>query len=242
MAGLIISGLLALGVVVLLFMVIRIVPQRQVYVVERLGKYQTSLDAGLHFLMPFIDRVAYKHSQKEIVRDVPRQSCITKDNIEVSIDGVMYLQVIDPKAASYGVDDYVMAAQQLAQTTLRSVIGKIDLDKTFEERGEINMEVVRAVDEAAQPWGVKVLRYEVADINLPVSIKDAMEKQVRAERERRAVVAESEGERQAAINRSEGDRQAAINRSEGEKQEMINISEGEKMKQINEAEGRARQI
>jgi regulator of protease activity HflC (stomatin/prohibitin superfamily) len=231
MAGLIISALIALGVVILLFMVIRIVPQRQVYVVERLGKYQTSLEAGLHFLMPFIDRVAYKHSQKEIVRDVPRQSCITKDNIEVSIDGVMYLQVIDPKAASYGVDDYVMAAQQLAQTTLRSVIGKIDLDKTFEERGEINMEVVRAVDEAAQPWGVKVLRYEVADINLPVSIKDAMEKQVRAERERRAVVAESEGERQAAINRSEGDRQAAINRSEGEK-----------MKQINEAEGRARQI
>ena len=242
MAGLIISGLLALGVVVLLFMVIRIVPQREIYVVERLGKYQSSMDAGLHFLMPFIDRVAYKHSQKEIVRDVPRQSCITKDNIEVSIDGVMYLQVVDPKAASYGVDDYVMAAQQLAQTTLRSVIGKIDLDKTFEERGEINMEVVRAVDEAAQPWGVKVLRYEVADINLPVSIKDAMEKQVRAERERRAVVAESEGERQEAINRSEGDRQAAINRSEGEKQEMINISEGEKMKQINEAEGRAQQI
>ena len=242
MAGLFISGLLALGVVVLLFNIIRIVPQREVYVVERLGKYHTSLDAGMHFLMPFVDRVAYKHSLKEIVRDVPRQSCITKDNIEVSIDGVMYLQVIDPKAASYGVDDYVLASQQLAQTTLRSVIGKIDLDKTFEERGEINMEVVRAVDEAAQPWGVKVLRYEVADINLPVSIKDAMEKQVRAERERRAVVAESEGERQAAINRSEGDRQAAINRSEGEKQEMINISEGEKMKQINEAEGRAQQI
>ena len=242
MEGLIISGLIAIGAVVLLFMVIRIVPQRQVFVVERLGKFQTSLDAGLHFLMPFIDRVAYKHSLKEIVRDVPRQSCITKDNIEVSVDGVMYLQVIDAKAASYGVDDYVMASQQLAQTTLRSVIGKIDLDKTFEERGEINMEVVRAVDEAAQPWGVKVLRYEVADINLPASIKDAMEKQVRAERERRAVVAESEGDRQAAINRSEGDRQAAINRSEGEKQEMINISEGEKLKQINEAEGRARQI
>ena len=167
MAGLIISALIALGVVILLFMVIRIVPQRQVYVVERLGKYQTSLEAGLHFLMPFIDRVAYKHSQKEIVRDVPRQSCITKDNIEVSIDGVMYLQVIDPKSASYGVDDYVMAAQQLAQTTLRSVIGKIDLDKTFEERGEINMEVVKAVDEAAQPWGVKVLRYEVAASTCP---------------------------------------------------------------------------
>ena len=231
MAGLIISALIALGVIVLLFMVIRIVPQRQVYVVERLGRYQTSLEAGLHFLMPFIDRVAYKHSQKEIVRDVPRQSCITKDNIEVSIDGVMYLQVIDPKAASYGVDGYVMAAQQLAQTTLRSVIGKIDLDKTFEERGEINMEVVRAVDEAAQPWGVKVLRYEVADINLPVSIKDAMEKQVRAERERRAVVAQSEGEREAKINISEG-----------QKQETINLSEADKMRQINEAEGKAREI
>ena len=242
MQGLIISALIALGVIVLLGMTIRIVPQRNVYVVERLGKYRTSLEAGMHILMPFIDKVAYKHSLKEIVRDVPRQSCITKDNIEVSIDGVMYLQVVDPKSASYGVDDYVMAAQQLAQTTLRSVIGKIDLDKTFEERSEINMEVVQAVDEAAQPWGVKVLRYEVADINLPASIKDAMEKQVRAERERRAEVAESEGDRQAAINRSEGDRQAAINRSEGEKQEMINISEGEKMKQINEAEGRARQI
>lgn len=242
MMGLIIPALLALAVITLLFMTVRIVPQRQIYVVERLGKYRTSLEAGLHILMPFIDRVAYRHSLKEIVRDVPRQSCITKDNIEVSVDGVMYLQVVDAKAASYGVDDYVMASQQLAQTTLRSVIGKIDLDKTFEERAEINMEVVRAVDEAAQPWGVKVLRYEVADINLPASIKDAMEKQVRAERERRAVVAESEGDRQAAINRSEGDRQAAINRSEGEKQEMINISEGEKLKQINEAEGRARQI
>jgi regulator of protease activity HflC (stomatin/prohibitin superfamily) len=242
MSGIIISAFLVCAVVVAIFSMVRIVPQRQIYVVERLGKYQSSLEAGFHFLVPFVDRVAYKHSLKEIVRDVPRQTCITKDNIEVSIDGVMYLQVIDAKAASYGVDNFIMAAQQLAQTTLRSVIGKIDLDKTFEERGEINMEVVKAVDEAAQPWGVKVLRYEVADINLPISIKDAMEKQVRAERERRAVVAESEGERQAAINRSEGDRQAAINRSEGEKQEMINISEGEKMKQINEAEGRAKQI
>ena len=231
MSGIIISAFLVCAVVVAIFSMVRIVPQRQIYVVERLGKYQSSLEAGFHFLVPFVDRVAYKHSLKEIVRDVPRQTCITKDNIEVSIDGVMYLQVIDAKAASYGVDNFIMAAQQLAQTTLRSVIGKIDLDKTFEERGEINMEVVKAVDEAAQPWGVKVLRYEVADINLPISIKDAMEKQVRAERERRAVVAESEGERQAAINRSEGDRQAAINRSEGEK-----------MKQINEAEGRAKQI
>lgn len=242
MAGLMISALLAFGAVILLFMIIRIVPQRQVYVVERLGKYRTSMDAGLHFLTPFVDKVAYKHTLKEIVRDVPRQSCITRDNIEVTIDGVMYLQVVDPMSASYGVDDYVMASQQLAQTTLRSVIGKIDLDKTFEERSEINFQVVQAVDEAAQPWGVKVLRYEVADINLPASIQDAMEKQVRAERERRAVVAESEGERQAAINRSQGDRQAAINRSEGEKQEMINVSEGEKTKQINEAQGRAEQI
>ena len=231
MAGLIISGLLALGVVILLFMVIRIVPQRQVYVVERLGKYQTSLDAGLHFLMPFIDRVAYKHSLKEIVRDVPRQSCITKDNIEVSIDGVMYLQVVDPKAASYGVDDYVMAAQQLAQTTLRSVIGKIDLDKTFEERETINVQVVEALDEAAKPWGVKVLRYEIADIELPATILDALEKQMRAERERRAVVAQSEGEREAKINVSEG-----------QKQETINLSEADKQRQINEAEGKAREI
>jgi regulator of protease activity HflC (stomatin/prohibitin superfamily) len=242
MTGITIATLLALGVIVLLSMTVRIVPQRNVFVVERLGKYHSSREAGLQILVPFIDRIAYKHSLKEIVRDVPRQSCITKDNIEVSVDGILYLQVVDPKGASYGVDNYTMAAQQLAQTTLRSVIGKIDLDKTFEERSVINLEVVKAVDEAAQPWGVKVLRYEVADISLPASIKDAMEKQVRAERERRAVVAESEGDRQAAINRSEGDRQAAINRSEGEKQEMINISEGTKLKQINEAEGRARQI
>lgn len=242
MSGLILPVILVVVVVVLLAKTIKVVPQRQAYLVERLGKYRSILDAGMHFLVPFVDRVAYKHSLKEIVRDVPSQTCITRDNIEVSIDGVMYLQVIEPKAASYGVDDYVIAAQQLAQTTLRSVIGKIDLDKTFEERGKINVEVVDAVDQAAQPWGVKVLRYEVADITLPVSIKDAMEKQVRAERERRAVVAESEGQRQAAINRSEGDRQAAINRSEGQKQEVINLSEGEKMKQINEAEGRAEQI
>ena len=164
MSGIIISAFLVCAVVVAIFSMVRIVPQRQIYVVERLGKYQSSLEAGFHFLVPFVDRVAYKHSLKEIVRDVPRQTCITKDNIEVSIDGVMYLQVIDAKAASYGVDNFIMAAQQLAQTTLRSVIGKIDLDKTFEERGEINMEVVKAVDEAAQPWGVKVLRYEVDDI------------------------------------------------------------------------------
>lgn len=242
MSGIIISSITVLLVVVAAFYGVVIVPQRQVFVVERLGKYRCSFEAGFHFLFPFIDSVAYKHSLKEIVRDVPRQGCITRDNIEVAIDGVMYLQVVDPKAASYGVDDYVMAAQQLAQTTLRSVIGKIDLDKTFEERGAINLEVVKAVDEAAAPWGVKVMRYEVADINLPRSIRDAMEKQVRAERERRAVVAESEGQREAAINRSEGERQASINRSEGEMQEMINLSEGEKLKQMNEAEGKSKQI
>lgn len=231
MMGLIIPALLALAVITLLFMTVRIVPQRQIYVVERLGKYRTSLEAGLHILMPFIDRVAYRHSLKEIVRDVPRQSCITKDNIEVSVDGVMYLQVVDAKAASYGVDDYVMASQQLAQTTLRSVIGKIDLDKTFEERETINAQVVQAVDKASTPWGVKVLRYEIKDIIPPASVKDALEKQMRAERERRAVVAQSEGERQARINVSEG-----------EKQEVINISEAEKLKQINEAEGKAEEI
>lgn len=242
MAGYIIPMALVVFSVFLLFTCIRIVPQREVYIVERLGKYRSSLEAGLHILMPFLDRVAYKHSQKEIVKDVPRQTCITRDNIEVIIDGVLYLQVIDAQAASYGVDHYDIAAQQLAQTTLRSVIGKIDLDKTFEERSSINVEVVKAVDEASQAWGIKILRYEIADINLPVSIKDAMEKQVRAERERRAVVAESEGQRQAAINRSEGERQASINRSEGQKQEMINISEGEKMNLVNVASGRAKEI
>lgn len=218
-------------VVVAVVKTARIVPQRSAFVVERLGKYATTLDAGFHLLIPFVDKVAYRHTLKEEAIDVERQSCVTKDNIQVVVNGVIYLQVIDPKQASYGISDYRFAAMQLAQTTLRSVVGKIELDKTFEERETINSQVVEALDEAAKPWGVKVMRYEIADIELPATILDALEKQMRAERERRAVVAQSEGERQAKINVSEG-----------QKQETINHSEAEKLKQINEAEGKAREI
>ncbi len=209
----------------------RIVPQRSAFIVERLGKYAKTLEAGFHLLVPFVDRVSYKHTLKEEAIDVPSQACVTKDNIQVVVNGVLYLQVVDAKLASYGINDYRYAAMQLAQTTLRSVVGKIELDKTFEERETINTHVVLALDEAAKPWGVKVLRYEIADIELPATILDALEKQMRAERERRAVVAQSEGEREAKINVSEG-----------MKQETINLSEADKQRQINEAEGRAREI
>ncbi|AJD48133.1 hypothetical protein S7S_08595 [Isoalcanivorax pacificus W11-5] len=227
----ILAGLAAVFVVVAVIKTARIVPQRSAFVVERLGKYAKTLEAGFHLLIPFVDKVAYRHTLKEEAIDVPQQSCVTKDNIQVVVNGVIYLQVIDPKQASYGINDYRYAAMQLAQTTLRSVVGKIDLDKTFEERESINNQVVITLDDAAKPWGVKVLRYEIADIELPATILDALEKQMRAERERRAVVAQSEGERQSKINVSEG-----------LKQEMINVSEAEKMRQINEAEGKAREI
>jgi len=218
--------------VLIVFMkTIRIVPQKAAFIVQRLGKYNSTLDAGFHILVPFVDKVAYKHTLKEQAIDVPTQSCITKDNIAVEMDGILYLQVLDPKKASYGIDNYGFAAIQLAQTTMRSLIGKLELDRTFEERETINVGVVGAVDKASDPWGVKVTRYEVKNIEPPGSIKDAMEKQMRAEREKRAMIAESEGERQAKINRSEGDRQELIARSEGEKQ-----------KRINEAEGRAVEI
>ena len=223
-------GFLAL-VIVALAKTARIVPQRSAFIIERLGKYAKTLDAGFHILIPFVDRVAYKHTLKEEAIDVPSQACVTRDNIQVVVDGVLYLQVVDPKLASYGINDYRYASMQLAQTTLRSVVGKIDLDKTFEERETINVQVVEALDEAAKPWGVKVLRYEIADIELPATIVDALEKQMRAERERRAVVAQSEGEREAKINVSEG-----------QKQETINLSEADKQRQINEAEGKAREI
>ena len=230
-----ISLILAIGfsifVVVTIAKTARIVPQREQFVIERLGKYSRTLDAGFHILIPFLDKVAYKHSMKEIAVDVSQQTCITRDNIQVDIDGIIYLQVVDARAASYGITDYYFATTQLAQTTLRSEIGKIELDKTFEERDVINARVVETVDKAAEPWGIKVLRYEVKDIMPPESVKDALEKQMRAERERRAVVAKSEGERQAQINVSEG-----------AKQEMINLSEGQKLKQINEAEGKAGEI
>jgi regulator of protease activity HflC (stomatin/prohibitin superfamily) len=229
--SLILGGMIAILVVVALAKTARVVPQREQFVVERLGKYSRTLDAGFHILIPFIDVVAYKHTLKEQTFDVASQSCITKDNIGVEIDGVIYMQVVDAHAASYGIENYNFAVSQLAQTTLRSEIGKIDLDRTFEERETINAQVVDAVDRAAEPWGVKILRYEIKDILPPASVKDALEKQMRAERERRAVVAQSEGERQARINVSEGD-----------KQEAINLSEAEKLKQINEAEGRAQEI
>jgi regulator of protease activity HflC (stomatin/prohibitin superfamily) len=210
---------------------IRIVPQKQAFIIERLGKYASTLEAGFHVLMPFVDRVSYRHTLKEQAVDVPPQQCITKDNIAVEVDGILYMQVVDPKKASYGIDNYRFAATQLAQTTMRSVMGKLDLDKTFEERDVINSAIVDAVDKASDPWGVKVTRYEVKNILPPQSIKDAMEKQMRAEREKRALIAESEGDRQAKINRAEGD-----------KREMIARSEGEKQKRINEAEGRAVEI
>lgn len=209
----------------------QIVPQRSAFIVERLGRYTRTLEAGFHLLIPFFDRVAYRQTLKEETLDVPKQQCITRDNINVAVDGVLYLQVVDARAASYGIADYRYAATSLAQTTLRSVIGQIELDKTFEERAAINEAVVKALDEASEPWGVKVLRYEIADIIVPHTINDALEQQMRAERERRAVVARSEGERQEKINISEGD-----------KAQIINLSIAQKEKQINEAEGKAREI
>lgn len=224
-----------IGIIIFLFFVffrtIRIVPQRAAFIVERLGKYSGTLEAGFHILFPFLDKVAYKHTLKEQAIDVPPQSCITGDNIAVEVDGIIYLQVIDPKRASYGINRYQFASTQLAQTTMRSVIGKLELDRTFEERETINSAIVDAVDKASDPWGVKVTRYEVKNIIPPQSIKDAMEKQMRAVREKRALIAESEGDKQAKINRAEGD-----------KQELIERSEGEKQKRINEAEGRAAEI
>ena len=222
---------ITLFILVAFFKAVRIVPQKKAFIIERLGKYSKTLEAGFHILVPFIDRVAYIHSLKEQAVDVPPQSCITKDNIAVEVDGILYMQVIDPKKASYGINNYMFASSQLAQTTMRSVMGKLDLDKTFEERDAINSVIVDAVDKASDPWGIKVTRYEVKNIMPPQSIKDAMEKQMRAEREKRALIAESEGDRQAKINRAAGDRQ-----------EMIARSEGEKQKRINEAEGRAIEI
>ena len=227
--------ILLIGVIIFaifaFYQTIRIVPQRSAFIVERLGKYAQTLDAGFHILIPFFDKVSYKHTLKEQAIDVPSQACITKDNIAVEVDGIIYLQVIDPKKASYGINRYQFASTQLAQTTMRSVIGKLELDKTFEERETMNFAIVDAVDKASVPWGVKVTRYEVKNILPPQSIKDAMEKQMRAVREKRATIAESEGDKQAKINRAEGD-----------KQEMIERSEGEKAKRINEAIGRAEEI
>tara|TARA_B100000519_G_C14243696_1_gene438636 strand:+ start:100 stop:1020 length:921 start_codon:yes stop_codon:yes gene_type:complete len=205
----------------------QVVPQRTEAVVERLGKYSRTLSAGFHILIPFLDKIAYKRHLKEEVIEVPKQNCITKDNVQLTIDGVLYIQVMDSKLSCYGIDNYYFAAQNLAQTSLRSAIGKMVLDKTFEERESLNQQVVSAVDEAAQNWGIKVLRYEVKDIDVAPDIMKAMEKQMTAERDKRAVIAQSEGERQSAINSAEGKKQAAILTSEGERQQNINDAEGE---------------
>ncbi|MFC2589670.1 MAG: SPFH domain-containing protein [Ottowia sp.] len=206
---------------------VKIVPQQNAWIVERLGKYSATLSPGFNAIIPFIDRVAYKHSLKEIPLDVPSQVCITRDNTQLQVDGILYFQVTDPMRASYGSSNYVMAISQLAQTTLRSVIGRLELDKTFEERDMINAKVVEAVDEAALNWGVKVLRYEIKDLTPPAEILRAMQAQITAEREKRAVIATSEGKRQEQINLAEGQKQAAIAKSEGEKQAQINNAQGE---------------
>lgn len=206
---------------------VQVVPQQNAWVVERLGKYSATLTPGLNFVIPFVDRVAYKHSLKEIPLDVPSQVCITKDNTQLAVDGILYFQVTDPMRASYGSSNYVVAITQLAQTTLRSVIGRLELDKTFEERDVINAQVVAAIDEAALNWGVKVLRYEIKDLTPPEAILRAMQAQITAEREKRALIAASEGRRQEQINIATGEREAFIARSEGEKQAEINKAQGE---------------
>lgn len=230
------QNLIALGVILVFVVVVMIktavvVPQRSEFVIERLGKYRTTLAAGFHILIPFMDKVAYKRTLKEEPIDIAAQTCITADNVTMEVDGILYLQVMNSKMSAYGIDDYRFAASQLAQTSLRSAIGKISLDNTFEARESLNGQVVLALDEAAANWGVKVLRYEIKDIQPPRTVLDAMEKQMKAEREKRAEIARSEGEKQAIINRAEGD-----------KGEAISLSEGEKIKRINEAEGRALEI
>ncbi|HYC61919.1 MAG TPA: stomatin-like protein [Thermoanaerobaculia bacterium] len=226
MGNLIVAVVLAVFAMIVISKIVRVVPQQQAWVVERLGKYSGTLDAGLHILMPFLDVVRYKHSLKEIALDVPEQTCITKDNVQVGVDGVLYFKILNPERASYGISDYSWAIQQLAQTNLRSEIGKIDLDRTFEERTKINTEVVAEVDKASESWGVKVLRYEIKNITPPHDVLAAMEKQMRAEREKRAVILQSEGERDAAINNADGHKAQVIKNSEAKRQQQINEAEG----------------
>ncbi|MBX9657203.1 MAG: paraslipin [Nitrospiraceae bacterium] len=224
--GFLVTLLLALFVLYVISKLAVVVPQQSAYVVERLGKYSATLDAGFHILLPFVDNIRYKHSLKETAIDIPEQVCITRDNVQVSVDGILYLKVLHPQRASYGISDYGFALIQLAQTTLRSEIGKIELDRTFEERTNINIQVVNELDKASDPWGVKVLRYEIKNITPPKDVLNAMEKQMRAEREKRAVILTSEGERDAAINQAEGEKQQVIKASEAKKQQQINEAEG----------------
>ena len=229
--GLFFFAVLAFVVMVVLWKTAIVVPQQSAFIVERLGRYSGTLDAGFDILVPFVDVIRYKHSLKEMALDIPAQICITRDNVQVQVDGVLYLKVLNPERTSYGISDHIFAISQLAQTTLRSEVGKIDLDKTFEERTNINISVVAELDKATEHWGVKVLRYEVKSITPPADILAAMEKQMRAEREKRAVVLQSEGQRDAAINTAEG-----------EKQQVIKASEAKRQQQINEAEGQASAI
>jgi regulator of protease activity HflC (stomatin/prohibitin superfamily) len=223
----VVALLLLIAAVVFVVQALKVVPQQSAWVVERLGRFHGVLSPGLNIVIPIIDRVAYKHLLKEIPRDVPSQICITRDNTQLQVDGILYFQVTDPRLASYGTSDYVFAITQLAQTTLRSVIGKMELDKTFEEREHINSAVVAALDEAATSWGVKVLRYEIKDLTPPKEILHAMQAQITAEREKRAVIATSEGKQQEQVNLANGARQAAIAKSEGEKQAAINNAQGQ---------------
>ena len=218
---------IAIVVILIIFKTAVIVPQQSAFVIESLGKYSRTMRAGFHILIPFIETAAYKHSLKELAFDIPEQVCITRDNVQVGVDGVLYLQVMNPERASYGITDFAFAISQLAQTTLRSEIGKIDLDRTFEERGMINANVVSELDKASDPWGVKVLRYEIKNINPPRDVLSAMEKQMRAEREKRAVILTSEGERDAKINEAEGEKQRVIKESEAAKTQQINEAQGE---------------
>ncbi len=225
--GLILGGLVAVVAIVVLIKTAVVVPQQSAYVVENLGKYARTLAPGFNILIPFLERVAYKHTLKEQTIDVEEQICITSDNVQVGVDGVLYLQVMDARNASYGIADYLFAIAQLAQTTLRSEIGKIELDKTFEERSHINLRVVEELDQASNTWGVKVLRYEIRNINPPADVVTAMEKQMRAEREKRATVLQSEGERDAKINEAEGEKQRVIKESEAAQQQQVNEARGE---------------
>jgi regulator of protease activity HflC (stomatin/prohibitin superfamily) len=219
--------ILAVFVLVIVAKTAVVVPQQNAYIVERVGKYAGTIDAGFHILIPFVDVIRYRHTLKEQSVDIPAQVCITRDNVQVQVDGVLYLKVLNPERASYGISDYMFAISQLAQTTLRSEVGKIDLDKTFEERTNINTQVVTELDKASESWGVKVLRYEVKSITPPGDVLAAMEKQMRAEREKRAVILTSEGHRDAVINTAEGDKQQAIKASEAQRQRQINEAEGQ---------------
>jgi len=225
--GLVVALTIAVVAILILAKTAVVVPQQSAYVVEYLGKYSRTLQAGFHILIPFVERIAYRHNLKEQALDIPEQTCITKDNVQVGVDGVLYLRILDAQRASYGITNYIFAIMQLAQTTLRSEIGKIDLDRTFEERGAINANVVLELDKATEPWGVKVLRYEIKNITPPRDVLSAMEKQMRAEREKRAVVLTSEGERDAKINEAEGDKQRVIKASEAKQRQQINEAQGQ---------------